>query len=120
MYKKILSLACITLLCISVLPGSAVADGGPEHQVEQPRPISLGTSGGNINDISKLYCCSGTLGALVENGEIQFILSNNHVLAKTNLGQIGDAIMEKKRRCPRSRGIIFSASALLRACVLLA
>jgi hypothetical protein len=94
MYRKIMSLAFIISLSISVLLSPAVADGGPEHQVEQPRPILLGTSGGNINDISWLYCCSGTLGALVENGENQFILSNNHVLARTNLGDAGDAIIQ--------------------------
>jgi hypothetical protein len=94
MHRKILSFAFISSLYILVLLGLAVADNGQEHQVEQPRPILLGTSGGNINDISKLYCCSGTLGALVENGENQFILSNNHVLAKSNLGQIGEAIIQ--------------------------
>ncbi len=48
--------------------------------VQQP-PIQLGTSGGNANDIANGYCCSGTLGALVEIGGTQYILSNTHVFA---------------------------------------
>ncbi|MBI4557731.1 MAG: hypothetical protein HY706_09115 [Candidatus Hydrogenedentes bacterium] len=72
---------------------AATADDGPDHQVVQARPIELGTSGGNINDRSKIYCCSGTLGALVQDADgFQYILSNNHVLARTNLGTIGDDV----------------------------
>lgn len=66
-----------------------------ENQSWQTRPIYLGTSGGNINDISKLYCCGGTLGAIVRDANnIQYILSNNHVLAKTNKGIVGDDIIQ--------------------------
>lgn len=66
-----------------------------DNQLWQPRPIPLGISGGNINDISKLYCCGGTLGALVQDtNNAQYILSNNHVLAKTNKGIIGDDIIQ--------------------------
>jgi hypothetical protein len=54
----------------------------------------LGTSGGNINDISRLYCCGGTLGALVQAGTTRYILSNNHVLAETNAGHVGDPIIQ--------------------------
>src|SRR5215475_10794771 len=64
-----------------------VADGGKIHQVQQPRPISLGTSGGNVNDRTRSFCCSGTLGALVTKGGNLYILSNNHVL-----GRLGKAV----------------------------
>lgn len=61
----------------------------------QPRPIQLGTSGGNINDSSNLYCCGGTLGALVkDSSNVLYILSNNHVLAKTNKGVTGEDIIQ--------------------------
>ena len=61
----------------------------------QQRPIQLGTSGGNIRDKSTLYCCGGTLGALVQNKRgVQYILSNNHVLAKSNKGIIGQRISQ--------------------------
>lgn len=69
-------------------------DSGPMHQIEQTRPIWLGSSGGSMNDITSRYCCGGTLGALVKDGNgILYILSNNHVLARSNNGTIGDAIL---------------------------
>jgi len=66
----------------------------PQNTGYQTRPIELGTSGGNINDISQLYCCTGTLGALVQDGNRQYILSNNHVLARTNRGIPGEDIVQ--------------------------
>src|SRR5437763_60265 len=74
-------------LCCSLLfsIGLVLADSGPNHQVKQALPISLGTSGGNVHDISRRFCCSGTLGALVaDSSNTQFILSNNHVLADSD------------------------------------
>jgi len=67
--------------------GPAVADSGPVHQLSVARPIVLGVSGGSIEpllDHALAYCYAGTLGSLVTNGTNQFILSNNHVLAKEN------------------------------------
>jgi hypothetical protein len=55
-------------------------------------PVKLGTSGGNNTDISGNMCCSGTLGALVGRGGTFFILSNNHVLDKSDQGKVGDPI----------------------------
>jgi hypothetical protein len=56
--------------------------GGTNHKARQARPISLGVSGGNAGDTANGYCCSGTLGALVQdNSGNQFILSNTHVFA---------------------------------------
>lgn len=51
------------------------------HTARMPRPIELGVSGGNANDLANNYCCSGTLGALVTKNGIQYILSNSHVFA---------------------------------------
>lgn len=70
--------------------GQALAQKASPYQVEQKRPIKLGTSGGNINDSSTHYCCSGTLGSLLTSGPVQFILTNNHVGARTNQGTLGD------------------------------
>lgn len=54
-------------------------------QQEETLPIELGTSGGNVNDASKAFCCSGTLGSLIQDSSgKQYILSNNHVLADTD------------------------------------
>ena len=55
--------------------------GGADHKARQERPIQLGVSGGNAGDTANGFCCSGTLGALVTNGQRQFILSNTHVFA---------------------------------------
>lgn len=74
----ILALA-ITLLGIGP---SMRADTGPNHRVSNKH---FGVSGGNVNDISRLYCCSGTLGSLVkDSGGTLYILSNNHVLARSD------------------------------------
>jgi hypothetical protein len=74
---------------------SALA-GPKKHQKRLGRPIKLGTSGGNVTDFTVsppfISCCSGTLGALIEKSGDYFVLSNNHVLAKLNVGQPGDPI----------------------------
>ena len=56
---------------------------------------SFGVSGGNVKDISTLFCCSGTLGSLVTDptGGL-FILSNNHVLARSDAAAIGEVISQ--------------------------
>ena len=64
------------------------------NQVKQTPPILLGTSGGNVHDASKAFCCSGTLGSLVTKGGVQYILSNNHVLADADTATVGDAISQ--------------------------
>ena len=71
-----------TLAALAVVLAVTVsADTGANHQ--QPSN-QFGTSGGNVNDITRAFCCSGTLGALVGDGQALYILSNNHVLARTN------------------------------------
>ncbi|RUR71064.1 hypothetical protein EJP67_28820 [Variovorax guangxiensis] len=59
------------------------------------RPLKIGISVGH-RDIT-----AGTLGCFVQraiDGEwVTFILSNNHVLAKENLGVIGDAVLQPGR-----------------------
>ena len=62
------------------------------NQALQNPPIKLGTSGGNANDHSASFCCSGTLGALVTRNGTQFILSNNHVLARSDQAKAGEPI----------------------------
>ncbi len=61
------------------------------HTARYPRPISLGVSGGNSKDLANGYCCSGTLGALVQNGSgTKFILSNKHVFAGDQAASVAD------------------------------
>jgi hypothetical protein len=85
----------VGIIAFSLIPLATWADSGPTHRVDQPFPIQLGTSGGNINDSSKGFCYGGTLGALVEDDSgNQYILSNNHVLARTNVATIGEDIIQ--------------------------
>jgi hypothetical protein len=90
--RTLLIAACVLTFLVggSLIPlGSA--DGGPNHQV---RTLQFGSSGGNINDITKRFCCSGTLGALVTDGTNQYILSNNHVLARADAASPGEDISQ--------------------------
>ena len=78
-------------------PGTATVTVIPVNQQAQSGAIELGTSGGNALDSTTnvstqtITCCGGTLGSLVVRGGTQYILGNNHVLARTDLGQIPDA-----------------------------
>ena len=56
------------------------AGGGVSHTAKQTPPIQLGTSGGWRYDLANGYCCGGTLGALIQKGGNQYVLSNYHVL----------------------------------------
>lgn len=60
------------------------------HRVEQTPPVKMGTSGGQFNDASNLFCCGGTLGAAVLRDGALHILSNNHILARSGSAQTGD------------------------------
>ena len=59
----------------------------------QTAPVQMGTTGGNATDVTPItggkVCCSGTLGALISRGGVTYILSNNHVLAKSDKGTTG-------------------------------
>ena len=77
--------------CMLTIGPSLYADGGPKHQGPNS---NFGVSGGNINDSTKRFCCSGTLGALVESGGTQYILSNNHVLARSDQAAAGEDISQ--------------------------
>jgi hypothetical protein len=68
-----------------------LADGGANHRV---RNQHFGVSGGNVNDRSNRFCCSGTLGALVTDGTTNYILSNNHVLGRSDQAVAGEDISQ--------------------------
>ena len=85
------------LICFTVVRNTSSdtdEQNAKKHRAQQNRPIKLGTSGGNNEDTDGFFCCSGTLGALVEDlaGLNQFILSNNHVLGLGNRGRAGDDV----------------------------
>jgi hypothetical protein len=91
---SILSRFALPVLALSILaigPAMIEADNGPNHRV---RNLRFGVSGGNVNDQSRRFCCSGTLGALLTAGGNQYILSNNHVMGLSGQGQAGQDISQ--------------------------
>jgi hypothetical protein len=91
---------------IEMVTGKIVAmkgggGGGTSHTAKQTPPIQLGTSGGSATDLANGFCCSGTLGSLVQKGGTQYILSNSHVFAgdvvpggNGKVAQIGDNVTQ--------------------------
>src|SRR5215470_15776625 len=89
--RMLIIVAFALLLSSPKLIGKGSADGGPNHQV---RNTHFGVSGGNVNDITKRFCCSGTLGSMVTDGATSYILSNNHVLGLSGQANAGDDISQ--------------------------
>lgn len=66
-----------------------------KNQAQQAAPVKLGTSGSNINDTGAV-CCTGTLGSVVKDTSgHNYILSNNHVLARVNQASPGEQIIQR-------------------------
>ena len=61
-------------------------------------PVELGTSGSNALDFNtsggQTTCCGGTLGSLLASGATQYVLSCDHVLARSGAGAAGEAILQ--------------------------
>ena len=78
-----------------LLNTAGVTSNPAAHQDQLPTLMPLGSSGGNNNDFDArgntiADCCSGTLGALIQdNGGNQYLLSNNHVLARSDHAHCG-------------------------------
>ncbi len=83
-----------------LLNPAGIASNPAAHQTPLAAPILLGSSGGNGSDYDAHYgtvvdCCSGTLGALIQDTTgHQYILSNNHVLARSDHASPGDAVLQ--------------------------
>ena len=83
-----------------LLNSPGIASDPANHQSALTGPVLLGSSGGNNNDYDEnrntiADCCSGTLGSLIqdETGR-QYLLSNNHVLARSDHAAVGDTIVQ--------------------------
>ncbi|MFT5051915.1 MAG: hypothetical protein ACI8QZ_003345 [Chlamydiales bacterium] len=81
--------------------GGGGGGGGADHLGIQTPPIQLGCSGGWGQDLANGYCCGGTLGALIQVGGQQRILSNYHVFeadivngGNGTTAQTGDPIIQ--------------------------
>jgi len=83
-----------------LLNSPGVSSNPANHQDALSTPMFLGSSGGNNNDFDEqgnniIDCCSGTLGALVQDATgRQYLLSNNHVLARSDHASVGDTIVQ--------------------------
>ncbi len=83
-----------------LLNTAGVTSNPAVHQGQLPTLMPLGSSGGNNSDFDAhgntiADCCSGTLGALLQdNSGKQYLLSNNHVLARSDHATVGDAIVQ--------------------------
>jgi hypothetical protein len=88
-----------------LLLNAAGVDSNPAaHQARLSTPIALGSSGGNNNDYDTTTsggqtivsdCCGGTLGSLIQNSSgTQYLLSNNHVLARSDQATVGESIIQ--------------------------
>jgi hypothetical protein len=99
--RKITFFAASSLVLAALSQASLNAQAACGSQgSDLPRPISLGSAGSNIKMIQTdaqgnvIGCCTGTLGAMVKGPGGKYILSNNHVLARANLGKNGEGIIQ--------------------------
>ncbi|HUA91589.1 MAG TPA: hypothetical protein VL991_03425 [Terracidiphilus sp.] len=85
-----------------VLLNTAGVESNPaSHQQQLTGPVALGSSGGNNKDYDAnssgqvTDCCGGTLGALIQNSSgTQYLLSANHVLARSDQASVGETIVQ--------------------------
>jgi hypothetical protein len=83
-----------------LLNTAGVSSSPITHQAQITAPVSMGSSGGNNNDYDTsgnqiVDCCSGTLGSLIQDtNNHQYLLSNNHVLARSDHASVGDMIVQ--------------------------
>jgi hypothetical protein len=83
-----------------LLNTEGVTSNPATHQKQLTTPVFLGSSGGNNNDYDTkgnqiVDCCGGTLGSLIQNGSgTQYLLSCNHVLARSDQASVGEIIVQ--------------------------
>jgi len=83
-----------------LLNAAGISSNPAEHQTRLPVPVSLGSSSGSNVDYDASQgqltdCCGGTLGALLQDTSgNQFVLSNNHVFARSDQSIPGETIVQ--------------------------
>lgn len=83
-----------------LLTTSGVSSNPATHQAHLAVPVSLGSSSGNNSDYDSAGgqlsdCCGGTLGALLQDASgNQYVLSNNHVLARSDQSIPGETVIQ--------------------------
>jgi hypothetical protein len=82
----------------TTVSGTSTVTIVPDNANAQSIPVELGSSGSNAHDFvnngKTITCCGGTLGSLVTRGGVQYILSDNHILARSDAATVGDAIVQ--------------------------
>lgn len=86
---------------VVLLNNDGISSNPATHQKQLTTPILLGSSGGNNNDYDTnkagqiVDCCGGTLGSLIQNSSgTQYLLSCNHVLARSDQATVGEIIVQ--------------------------
>jgi len=83
-----------------LLNASGINSNPATHQARLSVPVLLGSSSSNNADYDASLgqladCCGGTLGALVQDtAGTQYVLSNNHVLARSDQSLTGETIIQ--------------------------
>lgn len=83
-----------------LLNAAGISSNPASHQAQTSPNLQLGGSGGNDSDYDSIRgrvvdCCGGTLGGLLKGSDDkQYVLSNNHVLARSDHASVGDPIVE--------------------------
>jgi hypothetical protein len=83
-----------------LLNTAGVSSDPATHEARLATPVSLGSSGGNNNDYDVSGnqvqdCCGGTLGSLIQSSSgTQYLLSNNHVMARSDQAAVGETIVQ--------------------------
>jgi hypothetical protein len=82
------------------LNAQGISSNPAAHQAHLAVPVQLGSSTGNNSDYDASLgqlsdCCGGTLGALLQDTSgNQYVLSNNHVLARSDQSIPGETIIQ--------------------------
>lgn len=86
----------VALAVLAIISGTLLTSGLAQGGLApyRTRNQHLGVSGGNVNDRTSRFCCSGTLGSLVTDGTAQYILSNNHVLGRSGNALAGEDVSQ--------------------------
>jgi len=83
-----------------LLNASGISSNPVAHQARLAVPVQLGSSSGNNSDYDSSLgqlsdCCGGTLGSLLQDTSgTQYVLSNNHVLARSDQSIPGETIIQ--------------------------
>jgi hypothetical protein len=83
-----------------LLNAGGISSNPVAHQTRLAVPVQLGSSSGNNSDYDSNLgqlsdCCGGTLGSLVQDTSgTQYVLSNNHVLARSDQSIPGETIIQ--------------------------